>query len=226
LIILLLSSYNLYLNRQENHNLIWMSNSSNKAIEPLVQHDFLSQVSYNLNVFEKNLFYMIFSQVGKDDPAFKVYHISIPMIEQLTGGHLHSEQVYESACRLLQRIFEVKDGKNRLSVSVISSAKYMDGTSTIAVRIDPEMMSCLFEFKKKLIVEQLTGRQLRSEEVYEGACGLLQRSFEVKEGKNRLSVGIISSLKYIDGTSELNFRIDPEAEPYLPEVAKEYGVYT
>jgi plasmid replication initiation protein len=113
----------------------------------LVQHNLITEAYYDLTACEKNIFYMIVAQLREDDPPDKVYYISIPDMETLTRKSLNYKQVFNSATRLVERVYKIKNGKDLLAVAIISSAKYIEGSACIAVRMDPEIRPYLFGLK-------------------------------------------------------------------------------
>ena len=118
------------------------------AKKMLVKHNSLVAARYEMSAVEKNITYVLLSQIEDDDPVDKVYHVSIKDIEALTGKTLNSKQVDVSTDTLLSRVYHIPEEKGLLKVCMISSAQYIKGTSGIAVRIDPGMRPYLFNLKK------------------------------------------------------------------------------
>lgn len=117
------------------------------ARKMLIQHNSLITARYEMSAAEKNITYMLLSQLEEDDPTDKVYYISIKEMESLTGREMKYGQLKSSTAKLISRVYSIPEGDDLLQVGMMSSARYVKGAGRIAIRIDPEIRPYLFNLK-------------------------------------------------------------------------------
>ena len=165
------------------------------ARKMLIQHNSLITARYEMSAAEKNITYMLLSQLEADDPTDKVYYISIKEMEGLTGRELKYGQIKSSTEKLISRVYNIPEGDDLLQVGMMSSARYVRGTGRIVMRIDPEIRPYLFNLKNNFtqigFYVVMTLKSKYAKRIYEMLSQFKHRStmyVSVEELKTRLGL--------------------------------------
>lgn len=90
------------------------------------QDNVLTVARYEMTEAEKNLLYMVVASVRKEDPATKMYEVSVKEMAEVTGHTELKFETYKQATRkLMSRVFETTlPNGDLLQASFIASALY------------------------------------------------------------------------------------------------------
>jgi plasmid replication initiation protein len=205
----------------------------------LVQHNALITARYSMTASEKDIIYLLLAILSNGDPIDKVYYIYIKDMEKLTGKEVSYEQAEKSTIRLLSRVFVIKEGDETLHVAMISSARHIKGKGKIAIRIDPEVRSYLFDLKanftKHGLLVAMSLHSIYAKRLYEMLCQFkntgimritvdeLKKRLEIidpKTGKDKYVIWSAFSKKVLEVARK---ELDKHADISFTYVAKKQG---
>ena len=198
------------------------------ARKMLIQHNSLITARYEMSAAEKNITYMLLSQIEENDPIDKVYYISINEMEALTGRKLNHKQLDASTDKLLSRVYHIPEVEGLLKVCMMSSTRYVKGSGRIAIRIDPEIRPYLFKLKSNFtqigFYVVMTLKSKYAKRIYEMLSqfrGKKAMYISVEELRTRLGL----TDKYLSWTNFVE-KVLSVAEQELKEHSDLYFTYT
>ena len=145
----------------------------------IYQGNAITDARYEMSVIEKQLVYVVLSQIKKEERAQGMlnYRIYIKDLEKYSPKTITNYQVLKEATKkLVGRVYEIntKDtvGRNVLiQTSLLSSAKYIEGTGTIEMCISPEIKPFLMDLAKGFTTYSLNYalslKSIYSQRIYE-----------------------------------------------------------
>lgn len=120
----------------------------------------LNRIAVNLSKLQRNLFYMVCSQVQPDHTAETIYEISATELMARTGDKINYARLRQQTLQLIQpKEFELpsdrvdKQGnpkKNILQTGLFSSALYLEGEGIVRLTISPHVRPHILNFSQKL----------------------------------------------------------------------------
>lgn len=140
------------------------------------QDNVLTMARYEMTEAEKNILYMVVSQIHKDDPLTKLYQVSVKDMAQLMNSKELMFETYKQATRkLMTRAFETTlPNGNTLQASFIASAEYKKGTGIIELelsqKIRPFYVDLNQRFTKLQLVAAISLNSAYAKRVYELLC--------------------------------------------------------
>jgi len=122
----------------------------------IVQSNDLIRARYDFTATEMNIFFMLLSQLGKNDEKGRLYRIRVMDIQNKTGSKIKYEQLREATRQLRMREYEiVKENGNVLQIGILASAEYIKGTGTIELELSEKIKPYLFDLKQNFTAFQL-----------------------------------------------------------------------
>jgi plasmid replication initiation protein len=122
----------------------------------LYQDNAITKASYNMSALEKDILFMLISQMNKDDKQGKAYFIEGKELMTRKGEEISFSDFKKASSLLLSRFFETMIDENRLlQSSFISSAIYHKGKGLIEIRVDPNVLPLYCDLKKNFTTIQL-----------------------------------------------------------------------
>ena len=110
----------------------------------------LITASYNLSLQEQKLILTLASMVQPNDEEFKEYEFKIKDFMELLG--VESQTKYTEVPRitkdLMKKVFEIKEGKDIVQLSWLSSARYKVGEGLVILKFDSSLKPYLLQLKK------------------------------------------------------------------------------
>lgn len=120
----------------------------------------LNRIAVNLSKLQRNLFYMVCSQIQPDHTAETIYEISAIELMERTGDKINYARLRQQTLQLIQpKEFEMpsnrvdKEGKPRKNVlqsGLFSSALYLEGEGTVQLTISAHVRPFILNFSEKL----------------------------------------------------------------------------
>ncbi len=120
----------------------------------------LNRIAVNLSKLQRNLFYMVCSQIQPDHTAETVYEISATELMKRTGDMVNYARLRQQTLQLIQpKEFEMpsdrkdKEGrprKNVLQTGLFASALYLEGEGTVQLTISAHVRPFILNFSEKL----------------------------------------------------------------------------
>ncbi|RYZ85183.1 MAG: RepB family plasmid replication initiator protein [Proteobacteria bacterium] len=147
----------------------------NKVIE-IWQDNVLTVARYEMSEAEKNILYMVVASIKKDDPATKMYQVSVKEMAHITGSEELKFEAYKQASRkLLSRVFETTlPNGDVLQATFIASALYKKGTGTIQIELSQMVRPFYVELNEKYTKIQLVAaislNSAYAKRIYELLC--------------------------------------------------------
>jgi plasmid replication initiation protein len=120
-----------------------------KAVRMLFQANALTVANYEMSALQKNIFYMVQSQLGADDPPNKEYTIRIKDLGELTNVANPYVNLRVATKTMMQKILEIPIDGNLLQVAPFSSVFYNTSEGTITICIDPKLRPFLFNLDNR-----------------------------------------------------------------------------
>ncbi len=120
----------------------------------------LNRIAVNLSKLQRNLFYMVCSQIEPDHTAETVYEISATELMKRTGDMVNYARLRQQTLQLIQpKEFEMpserkdKQGnprKNVLQTGLFASALYLEGEGTVQLTVSAHVRPFILNFSEKL----------------------------------------------------------------------------
>ena len=146
-----------------------------KVIE-IWQDNALTVARYEMTETEKNLLYMVVSQVKPEDSESKAYQVSVKEMAKITGSERLMGEAYKQAARkLITRVFEttLSDG-DALIAAFITSARFKKGTDIIEIELSRHVRPLYVALNKKFTKMQLAAaislNSAYAKRIYELLC--------------------------------------------------------
>ncbi len=122
----------------------------------VVQDNAITTARYTMTALEKNIMYMVMSQLDKSDPPTRYYRISGKELMERTRKKIKYEELKEATNRLLDReLVIIRENGNYLQIRPISSAEY-DSHGMIEIGLDAKIRPYLFELKNNFTTYELS----------------------------------------------------------------------
>ena len=194
----------------------------------LIQHNSLITARYEMSATEKNITYMLLSQLGENDPIDKNYYIYVKEMEKLTGRNMNHKHLDTAVDKLLSRVYHIPNAEGLLKVCMMSSAQYIKGSGKIEVGIDPKMRPYLFNLKSNFTqlgyYVVMTLKSKYAKRIYEMLSQFRnQKAMYISVEELRTRLGLTE--KHLNWTNFVN-KVLSVAEQELKEHSDLYFTYT
>jgi plasmid replication initiation protein len=146
-----------------------------KAVE-IWQDNALTVARYEMTETEKNLLYMVVSQVKPDDSESKMYQVSVNEMAKINGSERLMAEAYRQATRkLMTRVFETTLANgDLLQATFIASAQFKKGTDVIEIELSRKVRPLYVDLNKKFTKMQLAAaislNSAYAKRIYELLC--------------------------------------------------------
>ena len=117
--------------------------------EVLFQANALTSAYYEMSALQKNIFYMVQSQLGANDAPDKGYVVKVKDIMAATDTVNIYKNLQIATESMMQKILNIPVNGNLLQVAPFSSVLYNYGEGTITLRIDSQLRPFLFNLDSK-----------------------------------------------------------------------------
>jgi plasmid replication initiation protein len=171
----------------------------------LYQDNAITRASYHMSALEKDILFLLISQINKDDKIGKSYFIEGAELVERKGERIDFDDFKKAGRLLVTRLFETQLDDNTLLISTfISSAKYHKGKGLIEINVDKNVLPFYYDLKKNFTTIQLNMAlklsSKHSKRVYELVSMLKNfpnpyMTIDLMELKKRLGVAIFEDGK-------------------------------
>ncbi|MEM6734654.1 MAG: replication initiation protein [Bacteroidota bacterium] len=122
----------------------------------LFQHNAITEAKYDLSASQKNIIYLMMSQLRKQDTAETMYYVSVKELQRRTGAELKYSQIKQSVDDLVGATIElVSENGNPFTTTFFSSAEYLIGEGMIELGMDGKLRPYYFNLKRRFTAFQL-----------------------------------------------------------------------
>jgi plasmid replication initiation protein len=122
----------------------------------LWQDNLLTVARYDMTALEKNILYMVMSQIRKDDTFGTFYYVSAREIMERVGERIDFIAFKKATKMLIGRVFETTlPNGNLLQSSFVASAEYLAGEGIIKIEVSRQVLPFYLELKEKFTTFQL-----------------------------------------------------------------------
>lgn len=148
----------------------------NKKPVEIWQDNVLTVARYEMTEAEKNILYMVVSQVRKDDPPTKMYQVSVKDMADVTGQTEVNFETYRRATeKLVGRVFQTTlPNGNLLQASFLASAEYKKGTGIMELELSQKVRPFYVDLNQRYTKVQLAAaislNSAYAKRVYELLC--------------------------------------------------------
>ncbi|GAB3901072.1 replication initiation protein [Spirosoma agri] len=118
--------------------------------EILFQANALTNAYYDMSALQKNILYMVQSQIKKDDPDDKRYIIRVKDIMTVTETVNPYKSLQLATEGMMQKIMNIPVNGKLLQVAPFSSVLYDYGKGTMTFKIDSDLRPFLFNLENGL----------------------------------------------------------------------------
>ncbi|WP_176464551.1 replication initiation protein [Flectobacillus sp. BAB-3569] len=109
-----------------------------------------------MSALEKNIIYMVMSQIKKEDSADKIYIVAARELMLLTGSEIKYTDFQKATAKLVTRLLQgTLPNGNILQTTFVSSAEYIRGQGLIELTISPKIRPFYIDLKKEFTTFQL-----------------------------------------------------------------------
>lgn len=110
----------------------------------------LVNANYDLSLQEQKLILTLASMVQPTDEEFKEYEFKIKDFMELLGVQDKSKytEIPKITKELMKKVFEIKEGKDILQLSWLSSARYKTGEGLVILKFDSSLKPYMLQLKK------------------------------------------------------------------------------
>lgn len=120
------------------------------------QDNAITRAAYDMTALEKNILYVLISQINANDTAGKSYFISAKEIMDRTGDEIDVKCFKRASKQLITRYFEAWIEPNKLlQATFISSAVYHMGKGLIEIEVSKHVLPLFAELKQRFTTMQL-----------------------------------------------------------------------
>ena len=120
------------------------------------QDNAITRAAYDMTALEKNILYVLISQINANDVAGKSYFISAREIMDRTGDEIDVKCFKRASKQLITRYFETWIEPNKLlQATFISSAVYHMGKGLIEIEVSKHVLPLFAELKQRFTTMQL-----------------------------------------------------------------------
>lgn len=175
--------------------------------------------NYDLSVQEQKIILTLASMVQPEDTEFKEYEFKIKEFMELLGISTKTKykEIPKITKDLMKKVFEVKEGKDILQLSWLSSVRYKTGEGTVILKFDSNLRPYLLELKElytsyKLdnILSLKSKYSLRLYEVLKSNSFKKNVIIELEELKNMVGANAKYLKVYADFKSKVIFQAQKE----------------
>ena len=110
----------------------------------------LVTANYDLSLQEQKLILTLASMVQPTDEEFKEYQFKIKDFMELLGVQDKSKyiEIPKITKDLMKKVFEIKEGKDIIQLSWLSSARYKTGEGLVVLKFDSSLKPYMLQLKK------------------------------------------------------------------------------
>jgi len=166
----------------------------------------LVEATYRLSVNEQKLVLMLIASIKKDDNDFQSYIIPVQELNRFFG--LAHNNTYQDVRKLVQglqkKTFSIWNDDSVIDINWLSSAKYLFGSGTVELCIDPKLKPYLLNLKK---------------------CFTSYKYKEIAQLKSRFAIRIYELLKQYENLGERTFSLE-DLRNSLGVEPEQYSLYT
>lgn len=120
------------------------------------QDNAITRASYDMTALEKNILYVLISQINAHDAPGKSYFISAREIMDRTGDEIDVKLFKRASKQLITRYFETWIAPDKLlQATFISSAVYHMGKGLIEIEVSKHVLPLFAELKQRFTTMQL-----------------------------------------------------------------------
>lgn len=158
---------------------------------------------WKMNVNQSRVFLTAVSMIHKDDKEFTPYRINAKELKEIINvkGNSVYDQLQKDVPKLMQSFISVKTEKKHEWISIVSSAKYQDGS--LFIKFSPEMKPYLLELQQQFTVFKLS---------------------DVLKFKNQYSIKLYQCLMQFNSQGWRYFTIRELRELFLLNANKDFGI--
>jgi plasmid replication initiation protein len=162
----------------------------------LWQSNAITKARYEMSALEKNIMYMVMSQIKKGDKT-NIYQVSANDIMKKVGKELRYDDLREATRKLITRYFEtVLPNGNLLQGTFVATAEYLTGKGVIEIELSEKIKPFYVELKEHFTTFQLDVA-LSLNSIY--AKRLYELLSMYKNMENKVFVITVSELKNLLG---------------------------
>ena len=123
----------------------------------LWQSNFITSAKYEMSALEKNILYMVMSQIKKEDSHKTIYTVSATDIMAYMKGETVNYSSFKKATeRLLSRVLEgTLSNGNLLQVAFVSSAEYISNKGLIEIELSQKILPYYLNLTEKFTTFEL-----------------------------------------------------------------------
>jgi hypothetical protein len=104
------------------------------------------------SLIEKNLIYLLLGELQGDYPMqTRYYKISINKLQQLYGQSITNQELVEATQKILLRKYLIKEGKQMLSTSFISSATSITEENMVEIGVSSMVYPHLLKIRERCL---------------------------------------------------------------------------
>jgi hypothetical protein len=111
-----------------------------------------TRIQADTSFLEKNLIYLLLGELQGDYPLqTQYYKIPIDKLQQLYGQSINNHELIEATQNILLRKYLIKDGKQMLSTSFISSATSITEENMVEVGVSSMVYPYLLKLRERCL---------------------------------------------------------------------------
>ena len=159
------------------------------------QHNTITSGRYDFSACQLDILFMLLANINDSDQDLKRYNIRVKDIELITGRSWNYQQVFDSNEDMLSRVFHIEESDGVRSIVLFSEVKYLKGTGSFDMVINPSARNYFFELKNNFTALQLKSvlncSSKYAKRLYAIACqwrSVGSKRFEIVELKKMLGL--------------------------------------
>lgn len=128
---------------------------SNKPVQPLKQHTYITEARHEFSTLQRHIFYMLLAEMKEGDnkekapPYYPYYKINFHDLERRMGRKIKMDELIEASNGLVFKSYRVnKNQGGELSSCLISSIENLPEENSIELGVDTVIKPYLLELKK------------------------------------------------------------------------------
>lgn len=142
------------------------------------QHNAITEARYEMTSLQKNIVYMLLSQLKDNNKVRTKYKIPFQNLKKIKNTRINKQEVRQAARGLISSVLTLYDEfqKKFLTISILSSADYGEGADrdNLIVEFDSELYPFLFDIKDRfttfILHNALKLKSKYSKRIYEMLC--------------------------------------------------------
>ena len=167
----------------------------------LAQSNIITSARYELTKMEKNLLYLAMREMKPTDLPGQLYYVSITELQHRTGDEIKYDRLRDVTKKMLGRVLEADlPGGDLLQTHFFSSVRYLKGTGTLEIGVDPTirpfygyLKSHFTTFQLDLAITLNSIYAKRLYEIFSMYKNLPDKSFRVSLDAIKLQLGLIDN---------------------------------